>query len=223
MSILFVLMTFIIVITANYIWFRTPRGELTAPAPQPSVRPLSPVMTKEYGFSIPQGYCFHPGHTWVVQEGHDDARVGLDSFAADLVGKIDKIEVIGPQRWVRQGQRLMTLHVDGVAFDLLSPVEGVVTAVNKDVVQDPMVAARDPYKDGWIAMLKTPDFPTNQKNLLQASMVAPWMHYNVTRLNAAVAKLNPALAQDGGVPLSGVLQRVEPDLRRKLIADFFLS
>jgi glycine cleavage system H lipoate-binding protein len=223
MSILFVLLTFIIVITANYIWFRTPRAELAAPAPQPSLRPLTPVMTRQYGFSIPQGYCFHPGHTWVVEEGHEDARVGLDSFAADVVGKIDKIEVIGLQRWVRQGQRLMTLHVDGVSLDLLSPVEGVVTAVNKDVVRDPMVAARDPYKGGWIAVLKTPDFPTSQKNLLQTFMVAPWMHYNVTRLNAAVAKLNPALAQDGGVPLSGVLLRVEPDLRRKLIADFFLS
>jgi len=180
-------------------------------------------MTKEHGFSIPQGYCFHPGHAWAMREGHEDTRVGFDEFAADLVGKIDKIEVVSPTRWVRQGQRLMSLTADGVSFDLLSPVEGVVMAVNQEVVKDPTIALRDPYKDGWIAMLKTPDFNTNQKNLMQSSMVAPWMHYNATRLNATVAKLNPALAQDGGVPLSGLLLRVTPELRQKLIADFFLN
>ncbi len=221
MSILFVLLTYIVVITVNYMVFRAPRALPIAPAI--SVRPPAPAMTKEHGFSIPKGYCFHPGHTWVMREGQEDARVGLDAFAADVVGKIDNIEVLNPNRWVRQGQRLMTLHAGETSFDLLSPVEGVVMAVNRDVIQDPSIAASDPYKNGWIAVLKTPDFATNQKNLMQDSMVAPWMHYNVTRLNAAVAKLNPALAQDGGVPLSGLLARVEPDLRKKLITDFFLN
>ena len=220
MSILFVLLTFIIIITANYIWFRTPQAELPISLPS---RPLAPVMTQEHGFTIPKDYSFHPGHTWVVREGHDDVRVGLDSFAADLVGKIDHLEIIGLSRWVRQGQRLMTITAGGVSFDLLSPVEGVIMAVNQDVVKDPALAARDPYKDGWIAVLKAPDLATNEKNLMQRSMVAPWMHYNVTRLNAAVAKLNPALAQDGGVPHSGILLRLEPEFRQKLIKDFFLN
>jgi len=221
MSILFVLLTFIVVITVNYMVARTPRAVTLAP--EISVRPPAPAMTKEHGFAIPQGYCFHPGHTWVMREGGEDARVGLDSFAADLAGKIDHIEILNPNRWVRQGQRMMTLHAGDTSFDLLSPVEGVVMAVNRDVIEDPSIAARDPYKDGWIAVLKTPDFKTNQKNLMQDSMVAPWMHYNVTRLNAEVAKLNPALAQDGGVPISGLLTRVTSDLRKKLIADFFLN
>lgn len=72
-------------------------------------------------------------------------------------------------------------------------------------------------------MLESPDFPINQKNLLQGSMVAPWMHYNVARLNTAIAQSNPQFAQDGGVPLGQVLSRVDPELRQKLIKDFFLN
>lgn len=221
MSILFVLLTFIIVITVNYTMFRTPRP-LPAP-PEVLARPAAPVITKEFGFSVPKGYCFHPGHTWAMREGRENARVGLDAFAADLAGKIDHIEVLNPNRWVRQGQRLMTLHAGDVSFDLVSPIEGVVTAVNQDVVHDPSIALRDPYNDGWIARVKAPDFNTNQKNLMQDSMVAPWMHYNVTRLNSALAKMNPALAQDGGVPFSGLLTRLDPQLRQTLITDFFLN
>jgi len=220
MSILFVLLTFIVVMTINY-FFRTP-------APQPAefevvARPRVPVLTKDLGFTIPKDYGFHPGHAWVLREGADNARVGLDSFAADLIGKIDKMEIISPGRWVRQGQPLVHLDANGVSFDVLSPIEGVVMAINKDVVDHPELASNDPYKDGWIAMMKSPDLPTNEKNLLQGSMVAPWMHYNVSRLNSTLSSLNPALAQDGGLPLGQVMSRVEPPMRQKLVKEFFLN
>ncbi len=220
MSILFVLLTFLVILFINYFNVCTPQSVLARPQAFMSRQP--PQIARELGFAIPQGYSFHPGHTWAVREG-ENARVGLDSFAADLIGDIDRVEVIAPRRWVRQGQRIMTLHAGDVSLDLLSPVEGVVMAVNSDVVKDPMLATRDPYKDGWIAVLKAPDLSTNQKNLLQGSMVAPWMSYSVARLNAAVAARNPALAQDGGVPLRSFLLRAEPELRQKLIKDFFLN
>lgn len=221
MSILFVLLTFLVIISVNYLWFRPPQG-LPIMA-QPSLNPPTPVMTQQAGFSIPKHYCFHPGHTWAVRESQDDIRVGLDAFTADLVGKVDRIEVAKTDRWVRQGQKLMTIHSDGFSFDLVSPIEGVVTQINRDVIKDPALALSDPYKNGWIALLKAPDFNTNQRNLMQASMIAPWMHYSQTRLNAEVAQVNPALAQDGGVPISGLLQRVPADLRQRIITDFFLN
>lgn len=221
MSILFVLLTFIIVMTINYFYRRTP-AELPAEV-EVRARTKAPIMTKEHGFTIPKDYSFHPGHTWVMRESADSARVGLDSFATDLIGKIDHLEIISPGRWVRQGQPLVHVQANDVSFDLLSPVEGVVMAINKDVIDHPELASKDPYKDGWIATLKSPDLPTNQKNLLQGSMVAPWMHYNVSRLNSTLASLNPTLAQDGGLPLEQVMTRVEPAMRQKLIKDFFLN
>jgi glycine cleavage system H lipoate-binding protein len=221
MSILFVLLTFIVVIAVNYFYFRVP-DEVPVET-KITVRPKVPVFAKDAGFSIPEGYSFHPGHTWVVREAGENARVGLDKFAAELVGKLDRIEVASPSRWVRQGQRLATLHSDGVAFDIVSPVEGVIMEINKDIVADPALAGRDPYKDGWIAVLKSPDLTTNQKNLLRGPMVAPWMHYNVSRLNAALAKMNPAFAQDGGVPIKQAMENVEPALREKLAKEFFLN
>jgi glycine cleavage system H lipoate-binding protein len=221
MSILFVLMTFLVVLVVNYFYIRAPQEVLAKP--ELFVRRDAPLMSKEFGFAIPQDYSFHPGHTWASKEGGENVRVGLDSFAADLIGKIDQIEIASPRRWVRQGQRLMTVHAGGSSFDLLSPIEGVVAAVNDDVVKDPNLATSDPYKEGWIAVLKSPDLSTNQKNLLQGTMVAPWMNYATSRLNAAVTGMNRALAQDGGVPQKGLLLRAEPGLRQKLIEDFFLN
>ena len=44
-----------------------------------------------------------------MDEGRQNARVGIDAFAANLFGKIDSIEVADLNRWVRQGQKLCTV------------------------------------------------------------------------------------------------------------------
>jgi len=221
MSILFVLLMFLLVMSINYFYFRT-RQQVIA-QPQAWAGPQAVRMQREYGFSIPEDYCFHPGHTWVLKEGGENARVGIDSFAANLLGTIEHIDVIGLNRWVRQGQKLVTIRSGGQNFELVSPVEGVVMAVNKDAAQDPGLIARDPYQSGSIAIVKSPDLVTNKKNLVQGGMVAPWLQNSVTRLNGMVAQLAPTMAADGGLPLSGLLARVTPELREKLAKEFFLA
>ncbi len=221
MSILFVLLMFLLILAITY--FRTSGAEVVA-RPQPAAGPMpQPKMERSLGMSIPQGYSFHPGHTWVLREGLDNARIGLDSFAANLIGPIDRIAVIGENRWVRQGQKVATVYSGNVAVDLVSPVEGVIMAVNRDVVEEPSIIGHDPYEKGWIATVKSPDLAINQKNLVQGGMVAPWLQNSVTRLNGMVAELAPAMAADGGVPIAGLLARVEPEIRKKLLAEFFLA
>ena len=218
MSILIVLLMFLLVMSVSY--FRS-QNEMPAKPQAPGPRP--PRMERSYGFQLPEGYSFHPGHTWALKEGPETARVGIDSFATNLLGHIDHIDAIGENRWVRQGQKLMTVKSGDVVVDFLSPVEGVVTTLNSDALSEPSVVTRDPYSQGWIAMVKSPELATNQRNLVQGSMVAPWLQNSVTRLNNMVGPLAPTMAADGGIPLGGLLSRVEPELRQKLAKEFFLS
>jgi glycine cleavage system H lipoate-binding protein len=210
---------FLLILTISYFT----RDKQIAVQPAARMGPRAPRMEREYGFAIPQGYSFHPGHTWALKEGPETVRVGLDGFATNLLGKIDHIDVIGQNRWVRQGQKLMSVRSGELTLDLLSPVEGVITAVNGDALTDPSQVTRDPYHDGWIATIKSPELDINQKNLVQGGMVAPWLQNNVTRLNAALGQLSPALAQDGGLPMAGLLSRVAPELRKRLVQEFFLN
>ncbi|MGA2003003.1 MAG: glycine cleavage system protein H [Terriglobales bacterium] len=222
MSILFVLLMFLVIVTVSY--FRSPEAFELAARPQPALAPVAkPMMERSSGLAIPQGYCFHPGHTWSLKESADDARIGIDSFAANLIGQIDRVEVIGENRWVRQGQRLMTLHCGKTAIDLVSPIEGVITSINRDALQDPKAIVHDPYEKGWIATMKSPDLPVNQKNLMQGQMVAPWMQNCLTRLTNMVPEMAQAMAADGGLPESGLLTRVTPQVRQNLLQEFFLS
>ena len=125
MSILFVLLMFLLIISVRYLI--EPKAQ---PALEPEIvaRPQPLRMKSEYGFEIPQGYCFHLGHTWVMKEGSDDARVGVDKFVTNLMGEIDHIDVRGANRWVRQGQKIITVSSEGTSIDLVSPVEQLAAA-----------------------------------------------------------------------------------------------
>lgn len=220
MSILFVLLTFLLIITVTY--FRRPTESVPLQAEAPARRP-APVMSKAAGFEIPAGFSFHPGHTWVCDEGHQNARVGMDTFAAQLFGKIDRIETVELNRWVRQGQRLWTVTSEGKSVDMLSPIEGVVVSLNHQVIKNPGMLNTDPYKEGWICVVKSPDMVTNMKNLIQGPLVVPWMQNTLSRISALASQYAPALAQDGGTPVSGLLNQVDPTTQERIVKEFFLS
>lgn len=223
MSILFVLLTFLLIITVTY--FRRPAGEgLQA---QPEVpgrqRNFAPVMTKNAGFEIPTGYSFHPGHTWVCDEGRQNARVGMDAFASQLLGEIDRIETVELNRWVRQGQKLWTVTREGKSVDMLSPIEGVLVSLNHQVIKNPETLNADPYKDGWVCVVKSPDMQTNLKNLIQGPLVAPWMQNTLNRIGALTSQFAPTLAQDGGLPVNGLLLQMDPATQERIVKEFFLT
>src|SRR5271157_2063886 len=100
MSILLVLFMFLLVISITYFVKR--------PEAQPALAPL-PAPERTASFDTPKGYCFHPGHTWAFDDGPQGVRVGVDAFAARLLGQVDRIEAIGLNRWVRQGQKLFAV------------------------------------------------------------------------------------------------------------------
>lgn len=181
-------------------------------------KPLLPLLAP-----VPSGYRFHFGHTWMAEHGRDVARAGIDGFAAHLLGKIERVTVIGEQRWVRQGQKLMTLTCDGGSIEMMSPLEGVVTSVNYEVLAHPALLVDDPYGAGWVCAIKSPELETNVRNLLQGPMAAGWMQNSFTRLKSMLAPIDPTLAQDGGLPQRGVLGRVTSEMFRAIIKEFFLN
>lgn len=222
MSILFVLLTFLLIVTVMY--FRSPKAaeEGLQAANSPTVP--APVIFDSKGVEIAQSYAFHPGHTWLSDEGHQNARVGMDAFAANLLGTIDSIDFAEPNRWVRQGQRLCTISHSDRKVDLLSPVEGVLVSINQELKANPAMAVNDPYYSGWLCTIKAPEISINSKNLLHGPLVPAWMNNSVVRLSEMLqSQTAPALAQDGGLPLKGLLFQVSSDVQKQLTKEFFLT
>jgi len=221
MSILFVLLTFLLILSIMY--FRRPETPAVAVQPASFQKVAVPRMLRLADIQVPQEYAFHLGHTWVHDEGHQNARVGIDAFAGDLFGQIDGIEIADLNRWVRQGQKLCTVKSGEHTVDMLSPVEGVVISINHEILKDPGLVTSDPYRNGWVCVVKAPELSTNAKNLLQGPIVPAWMQNSLIRLRGMMPESNPAFAQDGGLPIKGMLFKVNASVRHQLVKEFFLT
>ena len=117
----------------------------------------------------------HPGHGWLLPEGHHMELVGADEAAVTLAGAIERIELPQPGRWVRQGQKAWTFYHNGSRFDMVSPVEGEVREINTEVLNDPSLIMKDPYGRGWLMRVNVPDEESVDRNLLPDSIVGSWM------------------------------------------------
>ena len=119
MTVLFVLLTFAVFIVIDY-YLGKRRAVMVVAQPQPSIAPaLRQAIVA--GFRLPDFVRYHPGHTWAVGESPDVVRLGLDDFAARLVGKLEAVQLPQRGRWLRQGQKGWTLKRNGAAVDMVAP------------------------------------------------------------------------------------------------------
>lgn len=205
---LLVVLTFLAAVMIDHLINRQPIPINAAATPEEASRPrLVPAVVA--GFSLPDNLRYHPGHTWAVSESKDLVRVGMDDFAAKVAGPITSIDTPQRGQWVRQGQKIFTVHHNGRTVDLPSPIEGTVVAVNENAVGDPALAQKDPYGEGWLLAVNAPDTGTNFRNLLGGTLARRWMDEAVARLRAVAAPA-AAFAQDGGIAVTNVVDQM-PD------------
>jgi glycine cleavage system H protein len=227
MTVLMVLLTFVAFLLIDYFRSRHTIAEpvpmLHAAAGMHEAAPrLQPALVA--GFAVPENLRYHPGHTWALSESTNLVRVGMDDFATKLAGKIERIALPQRGQWIRQGQKMCTINRDGIAVDMVSPIEGTVSDVNEAVAQDPKVALSDPYGEGWLVTVQAPDSKTSFKNLLGGALARWWTEESATRLQRRMPlAFAGALAQDGGVAMNDLSAQIPDQEWLPLAKEFFLS
>jgi glycine cleavage system H lipoate-binding protein len=160
------------------------------------VRPVG-VLEVE-GVTVPQGYYLHQGHTWVKIEEGSSVRVGIDDFALRLLGPLDRIEAPLMGKVVHQGEPQIAVNRGEHEASLLSPLSGVITAVNPRVREQGHLANQDPYAEGWVMTV----YPQNLRKELKALMIAreteEFIEREVDQLHHLIEEVSTPLAADGG-------------------------
>lgn len=200
-------------------------GKYLAPAPVPQT---AGARRARRGLSVPwfslnEGFHFHQGHTWAAEADGEVVTVGLDDFAAQLVGTPDAFDlpVVGTN--VRQGARAWSLRAGERTLAMLSPVSGQVVAVNQAVLDAPQLAADDPYGAGWLLMVRAPDRKVTLRNLLSGELAATWMRQTTERLKTLPTGGLGVVMADGGVPVRGFGRALAPEEWYVVAHEFFLA
>ena len=223
MTVLLVLFTFATFLLIDH--FRTRHAVQpvmqVAPAKHDALPRLQPALVG--GFAVPDNRRYHPGHTWALSESPNLVRVGMDDFASKLTGRVESISLPQRGQWIRQGQKMCTIHRDGAAVDMVSPIEGTVSDINQALVKDPKLALSDPYGEGWLVTVQAPDPKTSFRNLLGGALARWWTEESASRLQRRMPMALGALAQDGGVAVDNVAAQIPDQDWLPLAKEFFLS
>lgn len=160
---------------------------------------VKPVSTMDVlGFKIPQGFYLHRGHAWVKIEESSEVRVGLDDFALKLLGPPDTIVPPLVGKAITRNQAQIALKRGEHSARVLSPVNGVVTAVNPAVRTQGAHAARNPYADGWVMRIHVTDLRADLKELMIGHETELFLKDEIEEVHRAMEDVAGPLAADGG-------------------------
>lgn len=225
MTVLLVLATFAIFLTIDFFYSKSKQPALqVAPAmrkQEGAVAARKPSLVG--GFAVPDNLRYHPGHTWALSESPNLVRIGMDDFASKLAGKIESVTLPQRGQWIRQGQKVWSFVRNGKKVDMVSPIEGSVADINEALLNDASLATKDPYGEGWMVTVQSPDAKTNFRNLLGGALARWWTEESAMRLQRMVPAMAGALAQDGGIAVDDTTSHLPEEEWTKIAHEFFLT
>jgi glycine cleavage system H lipoate-binding protein len=229
MTVLLVILMFAVFITIDYVLERRrARVEATAPA---AATPAEPVMPPPLaaepvwvaGYQLPEELYYHRGHTWARVVGPDTVLVGLDDFARKLIGSVEKLRLPPVGSWLRQGARAVRTLLGDRDADLVSPVDGEVVAVNRQLEERPELATDDPYGRGWLFKIRSSELARSLRNLLSGRLARRWLEDAREQLELELVALSGSVLRDGGAPVADFARHLPEEDWRRLVGEFLLT
>jgi glycine cleavage system H protein len=113
---------------------------------------------------LPADVRYTKDHEWARADGAN-IRIGITDYAQDQLGDIVYVEVPELGATFEKGEQCGTLESVKAAAEMYTPVSGEIVAVNTALEESPDLVNKDPYAEGWIALVKPKD-PTEMDGLM---------------------------------------------------------
>lgn len=103
--------------------------------------------------TFPDDRRYARGHTWVkpIDDREGRVRIGLDGFAAPIIRRPVNLHPGVGAAARRAGDLLGSIEIEEGQVPIGAPVGGRVVSWNPALTDEPVLAACDPYRAGWLA------------------------------------------------------------------------
>lgn len=176
-----------------------------------------------FGLKVPTSRYLHRGHTWLALETGGRVRLGMDDFSQKVLGPGDtfRLPVIGEE--MRRDKAALALFRQGERAAVLAPVDGVIEAVNPNILKRPGLVHDDPYGDGWLMVVAPTNLKPDLDHLVSGDGSAPWIEEESMRLMAMLESSVGPTFQSGGTIIDDVYGQYPQLGWDRLIKEFLRS
>jgi glycine cleavage system H protein len=105
-------------------------------------------------------------HEW-VRIDDKVAKIGITDHAQTELTEIVFVELPGAGKEVRAGEVIGNVESVKTVSEVFSPISGVVKETNGKLVDSPELLNKDPYGEGWVAVIEMSD-PGEASSLMSA-------------------------------------------------------
>jgi glycine cleavage system H lipoate-binding protein len=184
----------------------------------------APLIAKASGFKVADDYYYHRGHTWARVEHGGMIRIGFDDFTSKLLGPLTGINLPRLGSPVDQSDVGWSIRRQENTARFLSPMDGIVVARNHRVLDQPALAGKDPYGQGWLLVVEPRELKRNLKNLLFAEEATNWITAEAMKLeNMVMSSYGTPLAATGGEIVDDIFGNVQGLKWDALVHEFLLT
>jgi len=154
---------------------------------------------------------FHPGHTWASFQPNGVAKIGLDRFLRDFLGKFEEIIVPSVGRRIKQGQPIFTIVSGGKQVHVVSPLDGVVVDANLNP------ADGLEYKADHMLTIRPTRIDADLRSMKGYEEAENWLVLEYARFKDFIAcNMNPfkgmgVTLADGGFHVDGILEKMDKE------------
>jgi hypothetical protein len=120
---------------------------------------------------------------------------------------------------VKQGEVDFKVRKNGQAVQVLSPIDGIMSHINNELLDQPELANDFPYEKGWLFIIEPAKLRKNLKSLFYGEETHKYMNEEKERL-ISPANEDLRLAADGGLPVDNIFEDLEGENWAKLVKIF---
>ncbi|MCX8057373.1 MAG: hypothetical protein N3F03_07190 [Ignavibacteria bacterium] len=221
---LFVLLTFVLIISINLIVTKVREKKISVF--EETTEPSSyAVFTKE-SIYVPQGLYYSKGHTWLNFTEDGKLKLGIDDFLNKVL-KPRKVNVLHSEgARVKKGEPIFEIFTNHNKVKIYSPIDGVILSLNKNVLENPSLIRENPYRENWFVEIEPADVKGYIPSFKIGKEVVSWMKDEVNRFKDLLAQFSPkpslvgATLYDGGNIVEGVAKLLDDESLSKFEEEF---
>lgn len=169
--------------------------------------------------TVPGDRLYSAGHEWLQQSADepDVWRVGIDAFAAAIIGSADSISFDGTRLLHQRGDTVCTIDAGVGQVYVGAPIAGRLVRTNDALQQSAAELVQDPYENGWLFEVGAHE--PGLDDLSSPKEARARMHMDVRRFRRSVAF--HLLADVTSRATSAVEPHELSDLRHVLVGDHY--
>ncbi len=157
--------------------------------------------------AIPVQYLLSKGHIWMSAAGKEVYKLGIDEFIVKSFKRIQLINVVPAGTEVKKGDVIFAGKVGSNIMNFRSPVDGVVTVLNNDIIGKNI---QDTYTNDWSLQIKVAENAMSASEFTTREKASRWLDTEFKRFKdfLSIHTADPELAgltmADGGNIVEGV-------------------